>query len=123
MIFHILSTNLQLLQTVAALIDQGEGYPVPGGQTLHHALPETRHDGLEYALLADDVAAEYIGMLVASLTNNAGNAEQVAQDWQELQNGVLVSVEYTIPTGAFAGESVRIAQKGAEWTPPNTMKL
>lgn len=121
MTFHILSTNLQLLQTVAALIDQGEGYPKPGGQTLHHVLPETRQDGIEYALLADDVAAKYIGLLVAQLTANEGDAEQVAADWIALQSGVLVSVEYVIPAGAFAGELVRIAKKGGEWTPPNTM--
>lgn len=95
MTFHILTTTLPLLQLIADSIDRGEGYPRPGGSTLHHALPETRHDGAEYALLADDIAAKYIGALVGAVTG--------------------------IPAGPFAGESVRIAEKAAEWTPPDVM--
>lgn len=117
MTYHILSANMQLLETVSGLIDQGEGYPKPGGLTLHHATVETRHDGLEYALLADDIAARYIGLLVAQMTANEGDAAQVAADWAALQAGTVEFVEYVLPAGPFAGQSVRIGTKGAEWTP------
>ena len=117
MTYHILSSNLQLLETVADLIDQGEGYPKPGGYTLHHAIPETRHDSGEYALLADDVAAKYLATLVAAVTGDQGNAEQVAADWAALNAGEIASAEYTIPAGDFAGVVVTLGTKGAEWTP------
>ncbi len=121
MTYHILSANPQLLETVASLIDQGEGYLKPGGLTLHHATVETRPDGLEYALLADDVAARYIGLLVAAVTANEGDAVQVAADWAALQAGSLAFVEYVLPAGSFVGQSVRIGVKGAEWTPAANM--
>ncbi len=117
MTYHILSTNQSLLQTVSALIDQGEGYPKAGGQTLHHALPETRHDGLEYALLADDVVASYLAILVASVAGEGADVEQVAADWIALKMGVIESASYTIDDGTFAGVVVRIGVKGAGWTP------
>ena len=117
MAYHILTDNLQLLQTVAALIDAGEGYPIPGGYTLHHAIPETRHDGAEYALLADDVAAKYLAALVAAVVED-GDAAQVAADWQALQAGDVAEGEYNIESGPFAGVNVRIGVKGVEWTPP-----
>lgn len=119
MAFYILTTNLQLLQTVAALIDQGEGYPVPDGQTLHHALPETRRDGLEYALLADDVAAKYLAGLVAAVTANEGDAVQVAADWAALNAGEVEQAVYEIPAGPFVGVAVRLGSKGAGWNPPD----
>lgn len=59
----------------------------------------------------------YIGLLVAAVTNNAGNAAQVAQDWAKLQAGSIARVTYPIRAGPFAGQSVRIAAKGVEWTP------
>lgn len=117
MAYHILSTNLQLLQLLADTIDNGEGYPRPGGHTLHHAIPETRHDGAEYALLADGVAAKYLAALVAAVVED-GNAAQVAADWQALQAGDVESVAYSIEGGPFAGVSVRVGVKDAEWTPP-----
>ena len=117
MTYHTLSTNIQLLQTVASLIDQGEGYPKPGGMTLHHALPETRPDGLEYALLADDVVASYLAILVASVAGEGADVEKVAADWIALKMGVIESASYTIDEGVFAAESVRIAVKSVEWTP------
>lgn len=117
MTYHILSANLQLLETVAALIDYGESYPKPGGQTLHHALVETRPDGLEYALLADDVVASYLAILVASVAGEGADVEQVAADWIALKMGVIESASYTIDEGTFAGVVVRIAVKGVEWTP------
>jgi hypothetical protein len=123
MAYHILTTNLQLLQTVADLIDAGEGYPKPGGYTLHHALVETRHDGGEYALLADDVAAKYLATLVAAVTGDQGNAEQVAADWAALNAGEIASAEYTIPAGDFAGVVVTLGTKGVEWTPPDVMEI
>lgn len=121
MAYHILTDNLLILQTIASLIDDGEGYPKPGGYTLHHAIPETRHDGLEYALLADDIAAKYLAGLVAAVTDDQGNAEQVAADWAALNAGEIASAEYTIPAGDFTGVVVVQGSKGAEWTPPETM--
>ena len=118
-----MTTNLQLLQTVADLIDAGEGYPKPGGYPLHHALVETRHDGGEYALLADDVAAKYLATLVAAVTGDQGNAEQVAADWAALNAGEIASAEYTIPAGDFAGVVVTLGTKGVEWTPPDVMEI
>ncbi len=121
MTYHILSSDLQLLETVATLIDAGEGYPKPpGGLTLHHALPETRHDGLEYALLADDVVASYLAILVASVAGEGADVEQVAADWIALKMEVIESASYTIDEGVFAGVVVRIGVKGAEWTPPES---
>lgn len=117
MAYHILTTNLTLLQLLANTIDAGEGYPLPGGQTLHHAIPEERHDGAEYALLADDVAAKYLAALVAAVVAD-GNAAQVAADWQALQAGEIAEMVYSIESGPFAGESVRVGVKSAEWTPP-----
>jgi hypothetical protein len=114
--FYILSDNLQLLETVSALIDQGEGYPRPDGLTLHHALMETSPPGVEFALIADDVAAKYIGLLVAAVTANEGDAAQVAADWQALQAGTVEGLEYVFPAGPFTGQSVRIGVKGNEWT-------
>ena len=115
--FHILSTNLTLLQLLADTIDAGEGYPIPGGLTEHHAVPETRHDGNEYALLADDVAAKYLAALVAAVVED-GDAGQVAADWQALQAGEIAEMAYSIEAGPFAGVSVRVGVKPAEWTPP-----
>lgn len=116
--FYILSDSLTLLQTVATLIDQGEGYPVPGGQTLHHALLETRQDGLEYALLADNIVAQYLAGLVAAVTGNQGDAVQVAADWAALNAGEIAEVVYEIPAGAFVGVAVTLGSKGAGWTLP-----
>jgi|SRR3990167_210187 len=121
MAYYILSTSIQLLSTVASLIDQGEGYPKPGGQTLHHALPETRHDGVEYALLADDIAAKYLAGLVAAVTGNQGDAVQVAADWAALNAGEIEQAVYEIPAGPFAGVAVRLGSKDAEWNPLDTM--
>lgn len=121
--YYILSTNLQLLSTVANLIDDGEGYPRPDGLTLHHALVESSPTGAEYALIADDVAAKYIGLLVAAVTANEGDAAQVAADWQALQAGTVEGLEYVFPAGPFVGQSVRIGQKGAEWTQGDMMGL
>ena len=114
--FYILSDNLQLLEPVSARIDQGEGYPRADGVTLHHALVETSTSGAEFALIADDVAATYIGRLVAAVTANEGDAVQVAADWAALQVGSVAMLEYVLPAGPFVGESVRIGSKGAEWT-------
>lgn len=118
MTYHITTTSLPLLQVLADTIDQGEGYPLPGGQTLHHAIPETRHDGAEYALLADDVAAQYLAALVAAVVAD-GDAAQVAADWQALQAGDATEIVYNIDAGPFAGVSVRVGAKSADWTPPD----
>lgn len=121
MTYHILSANLQLLETVASLIDQGEGYPKPGGYTLHHALVETRPDGLEYAILADDTVASYLAILVASVAGEGADVEQVAADWVALKMEVIESASYTIAEGIFAGVVVTIGSKAAEWTPLDGM--
>lgn len=119
MAFYILSSNRGLLQLLADTIDHGEGYPKPGGRTLHHALVETRHDGGEYALLADDVAAKYLGDLVTAVVPDA-DVDTVAADWQALQAGTVTEVVYVLDRGPFAGESARIGTKGPEWEPPET---
>ena len=125
--YYIHSTNYDLLQAVSDAVDVGEQWAdtvrPADRKTTRYANVDTHPDGVQYAYLVTDVVVRNIlPAYMAALGASQAAIDSLLADWDALQAGTVQELQYTIPTGyPWEGETIRVAQKDATWTPPEVI--
>lgn len=122
---YIITSNRALLEKIAETIDIAEGYHEsvrrPGYVTERHANIDEHPDGKEYAYPVDDVWAKRLPELGVELEKYGLSMKSLVDKTQATKGSASAKETATLDKGAFAGVAIEWSEKGADWTPKDSL--
>lgn len=112
-------SDQSLLAKLATIIDTREGYvPLrPGYVTQRYADIDTKPDGSTFAYPNDSIVAKHLSAIGDELAKYGISKATATKALQDTQTGAKGSDAISLTSGAYAGVTVQLAAKAADWIP------